>query len=88
MEKLSVFIEIRVLFWPEISALGVFFNFDNERMRPPKNPSAPTGGFMLLGKCVKKSLAPKYFLILNGTAETVTELSSYMPLHGLSWTLD
>ena len=41
MEKVSVFIKIRVLFWPEISALGVFFNFDNERMRPPKYPSAP-----------------------------------------------
>ena len=35
------FIKIRVLFWPEISALGVFFNFDNERMHPPKYPSAP-----------------------------------------------
>ena len=34
MEKVSVFIKIRVLFWPEISAYGVFFNFDNERMRP------------------------------------------------------
>ena len=43
MEKVSVFIKIRVLFWPEISALGVFFNFDNERMRPPKYPSAPPG---------------------------------------------
>ena len=41
MEKVSVFIKIRVLFWTEISALGVFFNFDNERMRPPKYPSAP-----------------------------------------------
>ena len=41
MQKVSVFIKIRVLFWPEISALGVFFNFDNERMRPPKYPSAP-----------------------------------------------
>ena len=30
-----------MLFWPEISALGVFFNFDNERMHPPKYPSAP-----------------------------------------------
>ena len=30
-----------MLFWPEISALGVFFNFDNGRMRPPKYPSAP-----------------------------------------------
>ena len=37
------FIKIRVLFWPEISALGVFFNFDNERMHPPKYPSAPPG---------------------------------------------
>ena len=25
MEKVSVFIKTRVLFWPEISALGVFF---------------------------------------------------------------
>ena len=41
MEKVTVFIKIRVLFWPEISGLGVFFNFDNERMRPPKYPSAP-----------------------------------------------
>ena len=41
MEKVSVFTKIRVLFWSEISALGVFFNFDNERMRPPKYPSAP-----------------------------------------------
>ena len=30
-----------MLFWPEISALGVFFNFDNERMHLPKYPSAP-----------------------------------------------
>ena len=29
MEKVSVSIKIRVLFWPEINALGVFFNFDN-----------------------------------------------------------
>ena len=41
MEKVSVFIKIRVLFWPEISALGVFFYFDSERMRLPKYPSAP-----------------------------------------------
>ena len=34
LEKVSVFIKIRVLFWPEISALGVFLNFDNECMRP------------------------------------------------------
>ena len=37
------FIKIRVLFWPEISALGVFFNFDNERMHPPKYTSDPPG---------------------------------------------
>ena len=30
----AFFLEIRVLFWPEISALGVFLNFDNERMYP------------------------------------------------------
>ena len=34
--KKSAFKKIRVLFWPEISALGVFLNFDNERMYPPK----------------------------------------------------
>ena len=28
---------------PEISALGVFFNFDNERMHPPKYLSDPPG---------------------------------------------
>ena len=39
------FIKIRVLFWPEIRALGVFFNFDNERMHPPKYQSDPPGGF-------------------------------------------
>ena len=41
------YIKIRVLFWQEISALGVFFNFDNERMRPPKYPSDPPGPFFL-----------------------------------------
>ena len=41
VEKVSVFIKIRVLFWPEISALGVFLNFDNERMRPPKYAPPP-----------------------------------------------
>ena len=30
MEKVSVFIKIRVLFWPDVSALGVFLKFDNE----------------------------------------------------------
>ena len=44
MEKISVFIKIRVLFWPEISALGVLFNFVNERMHPPKYQSAPPPG--------------------------------------------
>ena len=32
-----------MLFRPEISALGVFLNFDNERMHPPKYPSDPPG---------------------------------------------
>ena len=40
-----------MLFWPEISALGVFFNFDNERMRPPKYPSAPPGHYLFTIKC-------------------------------------
>ena len=48
VEKGSVFIKIRVLFGPEISALGVYFNFDNERMRPPKYPSAPPLGLPYL----------------------------------------
>ena len=39
--KKQRFIKIRVFFLPEISALGVFFNFDNEHMHPPKYPSAP-----------------------------------------------
>ena len=36
------------LFWQEISALGVFFNFDNERMRPLNTqvpPPPPPPGF-------------------------------------------
>ena len=49
LEKVSVFIEIRVLLWQEISALGVFLNFDNERMRPPLYLSAPTGLVSLSG---------------------------------------
>ena len=47
MEKVSVFIKIRVLFWPEISALGVLFNFDNEGMRPPKYPSVIDPSYLL-----------------------------------------
>ena len=43
VEKISVSLKIRVLFWPEISALGVFFYFDNECMGPPKYPSALIG---------------------------------------------
>ena len=58
MKKVSVFIKIRVLFWPEISALGVFFNFDNERMRPPKYPSAPTGNCIHRQLPEAKWLAP------------------------------
>ena len=41
--KSQRFLKIRVLFWPEISALGVFLNFDNERMHPPKYLSDPPG---------------------------------------------
>ena len=41
MEEVSVFIKIRVLFWPQISALGVFLNFDNGPMRPSLYLSAP-----------------------------------------------
>ena len=37
----SVYINIRVLFWPEISALRVILNFDNEHMRSPPPPSVP-----------------------------------------------
>ena len=41
--KKSAFLKIRVLFWPEISILGVYLNFDNKRMYPPppKYRSAP-----------------------------------------------
>ena len=42
MEKVSVFFKIRVLFWPEISALGVFSNFNNERMLHLNNEVPPT----------------------------------------------
>ena len=34
-KKVRVFLKLRVLFWPEISAYGVFLNFDNERMHMP-----------------------------------------------------
>ena len=30
--KIQRFFKLRVIFWDEISALGVFLNFDNERM--------------------------------------------------------
>ena len=40
--KVSVSFKLRVLFCPKISALGLFLNFDNERMYPPpKYLSAP-----------------------------------------------
>ena len=52
------FIKIRVLFWPEISALGVFLNFDNERMRPlntqvPPPPPPPPGIGGAMGAAVE-----------------------------------
>ena len=59
MEKVSVFIKIRVLFWPEISALGVFFNFDNERMHPPKYPGAPIGLQIWSGICIRIRYRPR-----------------------------
>ena len=37
------FFKIRLLFWPEISALGAFLNFENERVYPPKYVSAHPG---------------------------------------------
>ena len=47
-----------VLFWPEISALGVFLNFDNERMYPPKylNAPLPPGGLANFRKGLWPSL--------------------------------
>ena len=48
MEKVSVFIKIRVLFWPGISALGVFLNFDNELMRPLNTQVPPPPGMYVL----------------------------------------
>ena len=48
LEKVSGIFKIRVLFWPEISALGVRFNFDNGRMYPPKYLSAPPPPGMVL----------------------------------------
>ena len=53
--KVSVFIKIRVLFWSEISALGVFLNFDNERMRPlnTKVPPGTSPHIILLDKAVR-----------------------------------
>ena len=43
--KSQRFLKIRVLFWPEISVIGVFLNFDNERMHPPKYLSDPPGTY-------------------------------------------
>ena len=40
---MSAFFKNKGAFWPEISALGVFCNFDNERMHPPKYLSDPPG---------------------------------------------
>ena len=39
--KSQRFLKIRLIFWPEISALGLFLKSDNERMYPPKYLSAP-----------------------------------------------
>ena len=45
VEKVSVFIKIRVLFWPEISALGVFILIT--QVRPPSVPECPPGGTLI-----------------------------------------
>ena len=66
MEKISVFIKIRVLFWPEISALGVFFNLDNERMHPLNTqvpPPPPPPGFQPVAK---SSFRNRFERELNG----------------------
>ena len=42
VEKVSVFIKIRVLFWPEISALGVFLNLITS-VCAPLNTQVPPG---------------------------------------------
>ena len=41
--------KIRVLFWPEISDLGLFSDYDNDRMYPPEyrsDPPPPFPGWM------------------------------------------
>ena len=73
MEKVSVFIKIRVLFWPEISALGVFLNFDNKRMRPPKYPSQESKSLVTLPH------APWPGRIRNCAEVTDSEQSMAMP---------
>ena len=70
MEKVSVFIQIRVLFWPEISALGVLFNFDNECMRPPKFLSAPRVHRAIMLGCVYYILKGSGVICMEGYALT------------------
>ena len=67
-----------MLFWPEISALGVFFNFDNERIRPPKYPSAPppcppggTVGLVRVYRVFRLSKSLTFHVVFS-TALTVT----------------
>ena len=48
LEKVSVFFKIRVLFWPEINALGVFLNFYIKCMYPTKYQSFIHGNFIFL----------------------------------------
>ena len=68
-----------MLFWPEISALGVFFNFDNKRMRPPKYPSAPPPppppGAWLISEHVMCSDAT------SGDLDKFSLINSEKPLH-------
>ena len=49
-------------FWPEISALGVFSNFDNERMRPLSVPeSPPPHGFEMCQRPVQAVAMAHFF---------------------------
>ena len=59
LEKVSVFIKIGVLFWPEISAIGVFFNFEKNELMRPSVPECPPGENFQTGKKVR---APKYLI--------------------------
>ena len=69
---------VKFFFWPEISAYGVFLNFDNERMRPPLNLGAPTPrptGWSLW-------FSPVWW---TGSSEIN---STYFPISDIIWTVE